>query len=469
VPLELFEVFVEALKTGTKVPVTKDNVGAISLLAKEFWLEDLLSECSALQIASTPELIAALSERISKLEHQISSQPLAIAELKESIANHERRLERLDSRISMLEPNLRTEVTALKSLIATPTPVLPVSLPKSHKTVDFQLQTAKKSWFSKARPINEFDGIISYLTRKHGIVLITSKSVDEGDVQNLGDLASRSGFRSNDEAGQWVCWEFRDSLIRPTHYTIRSAEDNYPKSWVLEGSMNGEDWTELDRRKNDSHLKEDLAVHTFEVKSPFECRFIRLTQTGKNHSDSHRLAFCSLEIFGGLEQSVHGHFPLRKPESLDGIIFYLTRKHGGNVHDKGIVTITSKSVDHNPRYALRNAADLTSDLFFHSENQPGQWICLDFRKLRVRPTHYTIIAACLKSWVVESSLDGEAWTQIDRKTDNQDFKDAPERASFAVSNSAECRFIRLTQTGQTHYWNDILSIKAFEFFGTLLE
>jgi hypothetical protein len=27
--------------------------------------------------------------------------------------------------------------------------------------------------------------------------------------------------------------------------------------------------------------------------------------------------------------------------SLDGIISYLTRKHGGNVHDKGIVTITS--------------------------------------------------------------------------------------------------------------------------------
>jgi hypothetical protein len=71
VPLGIFEIFVEALKTGTKVAVTKENAGAISLLAKEFWLEDLLSECSALQIASVPEQIAALSERISKLEHQI--------------------------------------------------------------------------------------------------------------------------------------------------------------------------------------------------------------------------------------------------------------------------------------------------------------------------------------------------------------------------------------------------------------
>jgi hypothetical protein len=78
VPLGIFKVFVEALETGTKIAVTKENAGAISLLAREFLLEDLLSDCSALQIASTPELIAALSERISRLERQISSQPLAI-------------------------------------------------------------------------------------------------------------------------------------------------------------------------------------------------------------------------------------------------------------------------------------------------------------------------------------------------------------------------------------------------------
>jgi hypothetical protein len=73
VPLDIFEVFARSLETGTKVAVTKENAGAISVLVKEFWLSDLLSQCSALQLASVPELIAALSERISKLEDQISS------------------------------------------------------------------------------------------------------------------------------------------------------------------------------------------------------------------------------------------------------------------------------------------------------------------------------------------------------------------------------------------------------------
>jgi hypothetical protein len=100
---------------------------------------------------------------------------------------------------------------------------------------------------------------------------------------------------------------------------------------------------------------------------------------------------------------------MQAPESLEGIISYLTKKHGGNVHEKGIVTITSKSV--NPRYPPTNVADLTSDRWFNSKKEPDQWVRWDFREMRVCPTHYTITAPWLKSWVVEGSLDGESWTE----------------------------------------------------------
>jgi hypothetical protein len=84
----------KALETDGKVEVTKENAGSISVLMKEFWLEDLLAECFALQMALTPELIAALYERIYKIEGKISSYSLVIiAELKEPIANHERLME----------------------------------------------------------------------------------------------------------------------------------------------------------------------------------------------------------------------------------------------------------------------------------------------------------------------------------------------------------------------------------------
>jgi hypothetical protein len=66
-------------------------------------------------------------------------------------------------------------------------------------------------------------------------------------------------------------------------------------------------------------------------------------------------------------------------------------------------------------------------------------------------------------------LDGVAWAEIDRQTDNYNFKTRWATVSFDVSNSTGCRFIRLTQTDPRHDGNDRLAIRAFEIFGTLLK
>jgi hypothetical protein len=164
---------------------------------------------------------------------------------------------------------------------------------------------------------------------------------------------------------------------------------------------------------------------------------------------------------------------LKEVSPLDGIISYLTRKYLGNVADMGIVTITSKSVgydmEHGPVRNPGNVADLASCFSFGSQDEPGQWICWDFGKMRLRPTHYTIRTECLKSWVVEGSVEGSSWREIGRETDNQVFKDGEQTASFAVSNAADFRFIRLTQTGRNHNGADDLFLVAVEFFGTFVE
>jgi hypothetical protein len=163
---------------------------------------------------------------------------------------------------------------------------------------------------------------------------------------------------------------------------------------------------------------------------------------------------------------------LQGPESLDGIIAHLTQKHSGNVHDTGIVTITSKSVRSNdPEVAPRNIADLTAQSCFISKDEPGQWVCWDFHGIRVRLTHIALRREGLKSWVIDSSLDGENWTEIDRQTNSQNSKgeENPYISSFAVSKSIECCFIRLGHTGENHYGGNILALWAFEVFGTLFQ
>jgi small GTP-binding protein len=111
VPLEIFEVFVKALETGRKIPITKENASTILILAREFWVEDLVCECSALEAVLDSDRITTLSERISTLENQISSQLLTIVpELKESIRNHDRQLEYLIPSIDGTTISLRREI-----------------------------------------------------------------------------------------------------------------------------------------------------------------------------------------------------------------------------------------------------------------------------------------------------------------------------------------------------------------------
>jgi hypothetical protein len=71
--------------------------------------------------------------------------------------------------------------------------------------------------------------------------------------------------------------------VRPTHYTIQT---NWLKSWVVESSLDCVNWAEI-ARKNDTIDFNDIGWLTasLPVWKSTECRFIRLTQTGKSHRE----------------------------------------------------------------------------------------------------------------------------------------------------------------------------------------
>jgi hypothetical protein len=135
-----------------------------------------------------------------------------------------------------------------------------------------------------------------------------------------------------------------------------------------------------------------------------------------------------LRMSGGKEDINMDHIP-------HGIIAHLTRECGGNVHDRHVVSVTSRSFeketheanphsgvyDNGPKFAAKNVTDLESDLRFRSayrnkediRHTRNNWVCYDFKEKRTVPTHYTIRAtfmgpggAPLTSWIVETSGTG---------------------------------------------------------------
>jgi hypothetical protein len=104
-----------------------------------------------------------------------------------------------------------------------------------------------------------------------------------------------------------------------------------------------------------------------------------------------------------------------------------------------------------------------SDYYDDSDDPEHPWICWDFGEMRVRLTHYQKCTSAMESWILHGSVDGKTWKILDCKIAPDYFSDASVR-TFAVSDSVECRFIRLTQTDKGKLVN-----QGFEFFGTLLE
>jgi hypothetical protein len=163
-------------------------------------------------------------------------------------------------------------------------------------------------------------------------------------------------------------------------------------------------------------------------------------------------------------------------DPLSGIVAFLTRKHGGNVHDLGIVTVTVSSHPSNTtdQTIRKRILDLTTtDHAWTRWDAPNQWFCCDFKTSWIRPTDYAIRAepnpSNLQHWVIEGSVNGIEWIELDQRRDNTDLKTALTTKVFSITNSHPVRQIRIRQTGPNHNSNHCLALTAFEVFGDLDE
>jgi hypothetical protein len=89
-----------------------------------------------------------------------------------------------------------------------------------------------------------------------------------------------------------------------TEYTLKSPNNkagwNHLKSWVLEGSDDGENWDEIDRREANNDLNGRSKVKTFTCQQPAKVRKLRLRQIGKNHHNADDIQLSGVEFFGRL-------------------------------------------------------------------------------------------------------------------------------------------------------------------------
>jgi hypothetical protein len=160
------------------------------------------------------------------------------------------------------------------------------------------------------------DGIIAHLTsicggnvHDNGIISVSASSENGAGVlaRNAVDLDNRSScFQSSNVANSWLCYDFKQMEVTPTHYSILSYQGAFgcfhPKSWCLEVSKDGNSWTEIHRIQDNNDLNDSNKIGTYEVTKSVKCRFIRLRQTGRNHVNYDYFLLSGFEIFGLLHE-----------------------------------------------------------------------------------------------------------------------------------------------------------------------
>jgi hypothetical protein len=155
--------------------------------------------------------------------------------------------------------------------------------------------------------------------------------------------------------------------------------------------------------------------------------------------------------------------------SWEGILANLAGKNGGqNLHDLGVVTITTNIVGRD-KIAVRRLLNVSSRVPFTMTPRGDSWICLDFHNNRVQPTAIGLRIPDVEeypSWIFEGSDDDDIWVGIGGRKSKPDFMLLDERR-YDVSAKEKFTFIRLRIAKEDLWPGLAIPISGIEIYGTL--
>ena len=158
---------------------------------------------------------------------------------------------------------------------------------------------------------------------------------------------------------------------------------------------------------------------------------------------------------------------------MHGVLWVLSQKCGGNVHEKGIVNITSSTTDYNQPYDVAN--EDWND-YWYSKEESYPWLCVDFKDMSFKPTNYTLRTfncgpgySHIKTWVLEGSNDGNNWTLLDSQTNCNLMNNKRATIVFNCNSDTSYHKLRIKMTGRNHHNGTYMCLSGIDFFGTLKE
>ena len=156
------------------------------------------------------------------------------------------------------------------------------------------------------------NGIVKYIREKHSdsiydYIHVDYSSLLEGDEKRkpyaplgIDNPNGEYSFHSENVNNSWyqVTLNYR---IKPTSYSIKSYDQNYPQCWSFDASENGIKWDMLQFKDKNNELS---SIKNYELESSSYYSIFRFTSIGERHTIENNhdfyLEIFHFEIFGEL-------------------------------------------------------------------------------------------------------------------------------------------------------------------------
>ena len=168
---------------------------------------------------------------------------------------------------------------------------------------------------------------------------------------------------------------------------------------------------------------------------------------------------------------------------FNGIIAKLGNGNPASVLDNGTINITSsQAYNSSPDYQSKNVVNF-SDTYgcFFSSDTANSWLTVDFKDRKVKPSFYSIRSNSWggaghhhpQSWRLDGSNDGESWTPLDARTNDESLDGSGYSNTFEVREGKSLneyfQYLRIQQAGTNTAGYNWFIFSALEFFGTIRE
>ena len=122
-------------------------------------------------------------------------------------------------------------------------------------------------------------------------------------IPTRSSTTHEDNWASLNQAKQNFTVYFHKHVIDITKYSFRTQSshgNDHPKTWTVEGSMDGRKWRLIDEKKDRTELCGKGKLKTYTTKYKGKYSYFRFTQTGTNSIDGHYFDLGKVEFFGTL-------------------------------------------------------------------------------------------------------------------------------------------------------------------------